>query len=107
MSNILQKQVNYLQQLKHQRSAWSKFSFVFISIIFVLCYFWKDILHANNPMIWYSIALLILPVTMTWWYWTMQMVVSLLAYRMEEVIILKEIVLDLQEVKKDIQELKK
>lgn len=106
MADSLRTHDKYLLLIKKQKARWVKFSALFISILILITIEWAEIVNLNNPLVWCSLALLLVPITVTWWYWTMQVLLSLIAHRTEEVIILKEIIADLRAVKEDIQELK-
>jgi hypothetical protein len=88
-----------LQKLKRQRSVWMKLSSIFVILLFVLAIEWKDLINSNNIYIYSTWAVIIIPICISWWYWTMNLIFILLNSRNKEIEILSSLIEEVKKVK--------
>ena len=103
MERKIQTHSEVIRKIDKQRRLWLILSaFVFFTVGYII-YAWHCV---HNTTLEWTIGSLGMVVGVTWWYWTMRTINTLLHHRMEEVEMIEEVFSDLKEVYKDIKELK-
>lgn len=101
MGNLLKDHVKKLEKFNQERIFWLRISgFVSVAVLLILAD-WNSL--KVSDYLWYFVIAGLL-IAVLWWYWTMRIFRHVLEHRIEEIVILKEIVEDIKDVK---QELKK
>ena len=102
MTTNLKSHIAELEKFNKERIFWMRLSgFVAISILLIVLD-WT--LLGQHSIHWVLISLgLVLSVS--WWYWTMKMVRTVIDHRVVEVEILANIVTDIKEIREDVKKL--
>lgn len=102
MTDILTKHAKKLEKFNQERVFWLKLS-AFVCIVILLILADWNILRVSD-YIWYFV-IAGLTVAVLWWYWTMRIFRHILTHRVEELVILKEIVEDVKDVKNELKKI--
>jgi hypothetical protein len=103
MKDNLKSHITELEKFNKERIFWMRLSgFVAISILLIVLD-WT--LLGQHSIHWVLISVgLVLAVT--WWYWTMKMVRTVIDHRVIEVEILSDIVVDIKEIREDVKKIR-
>ena len=99
IKNKIQQQLTILQTLEKHRRRWLILSsIVFASAAFII-YDWFQI--QNHTIHWTLSALGVL-ISIIWWYWTMRLIRILLQHRLEDRLIMAEIIEDVKYIRTEV-----
>jgi Na+/melibiose symporter-like transporter len=101
MNSRITQHLKDLNRLNGQRKTWLFLSGFVIVAISILVIDWSGIQHSG---VFWTLGAFGLIVSVSWWYWTMRLIRYLINYRIEESVILHEIVDEIRSVKADIQQ---
>jgi len=99
MTEIFIHQVARLKKLNIQRIIWLVLSAFFVIFLGIVFFTWDSLVQLHNINVLRIISIIVISVTVSWWYWTMILINKLISYRSVEIQILKEITKDLVELK--------
>ncbi len=97
--------INHLQKLKQfktQSICWTRASILVSTLVIAIGVSWNWIV--SHHLIW-TVATLGLIVAVLWWYWTMNIIKTVIKYREEETNLLTELILDIREMKESLRKL--
>jgi hypothetical protein len=96
----LQAYKKKLQAFNWQRKGWLIFS-CFIAVASAgIIFSWDRIV--SDHFVWLTVSLEIM-LSIIWWYWSMRLIRFVLQYKMEESIVLLDIIEEIRDIKKTIQ----
>ncbi|NBP59265.1 hypothetical protein EBU71_22460, partial [bacterium] len=107
MDDYIEQSTANLIKLKKQRTIWMRISILFVLLLSLLVVEWKDLINSQNIYLYAAWAVIVIPICIMWWYWTMNLIYNLLQSRIKEIEILSHIVKEITEVKTDIKQLYK
>lgn len=100
MVELILKHLEELRIFERQRLMWLRLSgFVFFTVVLIIA----DYLWVGQKDLYWPLFPIGLVLTVTWWYWTMKIIRSLIRYRETELEIMKELLTDIKEVKQGIR----
>jgi hypothetical protein len=105
MDKNLSTHIGHLKAFNNQRKGWLFFSLLISLIVGVISFNWNTMTH-STVAIWFVVSSGLIT-AVGWWYWTMRLIYLLIQYRIEESLILKDLITDIKSIKDDVQNLKK
>ena len=97
----IKAQFTQLKQFEGQRKGWLVLSAFIAAIVAGIIFDWDSLV--NNHAMW-VVASLGLLLSMVWWYWSMRLIRFVLQYKIEETIILNDIITEIRDIKKSVLE---
>lgn len=88
--------------LKKQHQVWVIFSLIIYVIVIVLIILWDVISEIKSMTFWWSAVVFVLILSISWWYWTMDLVMRMIDQHTKTIELLRSITTELKEVRKDL-----
>jgi hypothetical protein len=104
MDKKISHHLTHLKLFDNQRKSWLVLSLFVVAAIVGIIYDWDGI---NQYHLLWAIASIGCTISVSWWYWTMKIIRTLIQHRQEESEILNDVVKCIREVKEDIKKLPK
>lgn len=101
MTALLTKYLTDFRRLNKHRKIWTYSSIIIIILFFVIFLNWNIIEYYNLQWILVAGGMLL---SIAWWYWTLLLVKKIIEHKIDEVIILEEIINDFKDIKNNLKE---
>jgi len=99
IKNKIHQQLTILQTLEKHRRRWLILSSIVVASTLFVIYDW---FHIQNHTTQWTLSALGILIAMVWWYWTMRLIRILLQHRLEDRVIMAEIIEDVKYIRTEV-----
>lgn len=102
MDNKLSGHLNQLKAIRRQRKYWLLLSVMVVGFITYIISDWNQL--SQDRIYFYLVISSGLGIAIVWWYWTMNVMKTLIQHRSEELEILNDLVVDIKDIKQHVKD---